>query len=199
MSKRHIVLASRSPRRRELLESAGWEVAVRVADIDDSDLDPRNTDAASWTTALAWLKASAVREMLTASGDPVAFWPIVAGDTVCEHDGELVGQPSDAGAATTMVQAMADAAHRVWTGLCVLVPGECRRIGVDHAIVRIGPLSTRDIDDYIATGAWRGKAGGYNLSERLEAGWPITFDGHDSTIMGMPLPLLDRLLGDDTC
>ena len=182
-----------------MLESAGWEVAVRVADIDDSDLDPRNTDAASWTTALAWLKASAVREMLTASGDPVAFWPIVAGDTVCEHDGELVGQPSDVGAATTMVRAMADAAHRVWTGLCVLVPGVSRRIGVDHAIVRIGPLSTRDIDEYIATGAWRGKAGGYNLSERLEAGWPITFDGHDSTIMGMPLPLLDRLLGDDTC
>ena len=199
MSNRHIVLASRSPRRRELLESAGWEVAVRVADIDDSDLDPRNTDAASWTTALAWLKASAVREMLTASGDPVAVWPIVAGDTVCEHDGELVGQPSDVGAATTMVQAMAGAVHRVWTGLCVLVPGVSRRIGVDHAIVRIGPLSTRDIDEYIATGAWRGKAGGYNLSERLEAGWPITFDGHDSTIMGMPLPLLDRLLGDDTC
>ena len=199
MSNRHIVLASRSPRRRELLESAGWEVAVRVADIDDSDLDPRNTDAASWTTALAWLKASAVREMLTASGDPVAIWPIVAGDTVCEHDGELVGQPSDVDAATTMVRAMADAVHRVWTGLCVLVPGVSRRIGVDHAIVRIGPLSTRDIDEYIATGAWRGKAGGYNLSERLEAGWPITFDGHDSTIMGMPLPLLDRLLGDDTC
>ena len=81
----------------------------------------------------------------------------------------------------------------------MLVPGVSRRIGVDHAIVRIGPLSTRDIDEYIATGAWRGKAGGYNLSERLEAGWPITFDGHDSTIMGMPLPLLDRLLGDDTC
>ncbi len=199
MSNRHIVLASRSPRRRELLESAGWEVAVRVADIDDSDLDPRNTDAASWTTALAWLKASAVREMLTASGDPVAYWPIVAGDTVCEHDGELVGQPLDVAAATTMVRAMADASHQVWTGLCVLVPGVSRRIGVDHAIVRIGPLSTRDIDEYIATGAWRGKAGGYNLSERLEAGWPITFDGHDSTIMGMPLPLLDRLLGDDTC
>ena len=199
MSNRHIVLASRSPRRRELLESAGWEVAVRVADIDDSDLDPRNTDAASWTTALAWLKASAVREMLTASGDPVAIWPIVAGDTVCEVNGEIVGQPSDVDAATTMVRAMADASHQVWTGLCVLVPGASRRIGVDHAIVRIGPLSTSDIDEYIATGAWRGKAGGYNLSERLEAGWPITFDGHDSTIMGMPLPLLDRLLGDDTC
>jgi septum formation protein len=199
VSKRHIVLASRSPRRRELLESAGWEVEVRVADIDDSDLDPHNADAASWTTALAWLKASAVREMLTANGDPVAVWPIVAGDTVCEHDGELVGQPLDVGDATTMVQAMADATHRVWTGLCVLVPGVPRLFGVDHAIVRVGALSTSDISEYIATGAWRGKAGGYNLSERLEAGWPITFEGHDSTIMGMPLPLLDRLLGDHTC
>jgi septum formation protein len=194
-----MVLASKSPRRLELLESAGWQVEVRLAAIDDGDLAAGHVNAANWTTALAWLKARAVRDLLLELQDPVASWPIVAGDTVCEHEGHLIGQPRDAADADAMVRRMECATHRVWTGLCVLIPNEPRRIGVDHAVVRVGQLSSSDIDAYIASGIWQGKAGGYNLSERLKAGWPITYEGHDSTIMGMPLPLLERLLGDVTC
>ena len=60
MSDRRIVLASRSPRRRALLEGAGWRVDVRVPVIDDGDLEPQHSTASEWTTALAWLKARAV-------------------------------------------------------------------------------------------------------------------------------------------
>lgn len=196
MSDRRIVLGSRSPRRRSLLEEAGWIVEVRVPEIDDGDLAPQNASAFQWITALAWLKARAVRDVVLAEGGELTEWPIVAGDTVCEHEGELLGQPVDGPAATAMIRGLRSAAHRVWTGLCVLQPGEPRRIGAAHAVVTLGDLPDAAIDQYVDSGAWKGKAGGYNLSDRIEAGWPIEYTGDASTIMGMPLPLLDRLMKD---
>lgn len=194
MSDRRIVLASRSPRRRVLLEEAGWQVEVRVPYIDDGDLTPEHSSASEWTTALAWLKARAVHDLVLAEGGQLTQWPIVAGDTVCEHGGELLGQPADANSAAEMIRGLRSAAHRVWTGLCVLRPGEQRRIGAVHADVTLGNLSDAEIDQYVGEGAWKGKAGGYNLSDRIAAGWPIRYTGEASTIMGMPLPLLDRLM-----
>ncbi|MDP7029412.1 MAG: Maf family protein [Phycisphaerales bacterium] len=197
MSDRRIVLASRSPRRAALLAGAGWDVAVRTTAVDDGDLQDGAVPPAAWTTALAWLKARAVWDMLWGTSEPSEALPIVAGDTVCEHGGVMLGQPADAAEAASMIHGMQGASHAVWTGLCVLLPGKARRIGVDRAMVHVGEVPASEIEAYVASGRWRGKAGGYNLSERIDAGWPITYDGHASTIMGMPMPLLERLIGDD--
>jgi septum formation protein len=194
MNARRIILASRSPRRRALLEEAGWEVAVRVGPVDDGVLSPERTGPAEWTTALAWLKARSARDCAHGEGGDMADWPIVAGDTVCEQESQLIGQPRDADAARAMIQSFQAASHQVWTGLCLLVPGQPRRIGADSARVWLGALSDAELDAYIDGGQWQGKAGGYNLSERVDAGWPIRYEGHASTIMGLPLPLLERLL-----
>jgi predicted house-cleaning NTP pyrophosphatase (Maf/HAM1 superfamily) len=64
-------------------------------------------------------------------------------------------------------------------------------------VVTLGDVSDAEIDQYVGSGAWKGKAGGYNLSDRIEAGWPIRYSGESSTIMGMPMPLLERLMKDD--
>ncbi|MDP6986534.1 MAG: Maf family protein [Phycisphaerales bacterium] len=189
-----IILASRSPRRRALLEEAGWEVEVLVGQVDDGELSPEQTGPSEWTTALAWLKASAAGELARELGGALSTLPIIAGDTVCQQDGHLIGQPMDDEDAAAMIRGLQGRSHRVWTGLCLLLPGEDRRIGVESADVWLGPVSAADIDAYIASGAWQGKAGGYNLSDRLAAGWPIRYEGHPSTIMGLPLHLLERLL-----
>jgi septum formation protein len=194
MTSRRIILASRSPRRRALLEDAGWEVQVRVGRVDDGDLSPQGCGPAEWTTALAWLKARAAGDRARAEGGELAMLPIIAGDTVCEQDGALIGQPLDASEAAAMIRSFRDGSHRVWTGLCLLLPGQDRRIGAESAEVRLGPVPDAEVEAYVASGQWQGKAGAYNLGERLEAGWPIRYEGHASTIMGLPLPLLERLL-----
>ena len=195
MSGPPIVLASRSPRRAALLSEAGWDVRVHTAPVDDGELHEGPVSPADWTMALAWLKARAVQDSLR--GSEAAAWPIVGGDTVCEHEGVMLGQPADETDAAGMIRGMRGASHTVWTGVCVLLPGQPRRMGVDSAHVHVGELSDEAVDAYVASGAWRGKAGGYNLSDRIDAGWPITYEGLASTIMGMPVPLLRRLLGDD--
>jgi septum formation protein len=64
----------------------------------------------------------------------------------------------------------------------------------DRATVRLGRIAPPEIDGYVASGQWRGKAGAYNLAERLEAGWPITYEGDPGTIMGLPMRRLAPLL-----
>ena len=69
-----------------------------------------------------------------------------------------------------------------------------RHLFAESARVTFGALGNAEIDRYVSSGAWRGKAGGYNLSERLAAGWPITYRGDATTIMGLPMRALRERL-----
>ena len=93
-----------------------------------------------------------------------------------------------------MLRSMRSQSHDVWTGVCVLPITGGRQLGSDVAHVHWGHMEDAVIERYVLPGAWRGKAGGYNLQDRIDAGWPIRYDGEPSTIMGLPLPLLNRLL-----
>jgi septum formation protein len=69
-----------------------------------------------------------------------------------------------------------------------------RHLFADAARVTMGALSDSDLENYLASGQWHGKAGGYNLLERIDAGWPLTYQGDPTTIMGLPMNrLVDRL------
>ena len=190
MNERRIVLASRSLRRRQLLEAAGWIVDCRPAPIDDGTLNPGGSGPARWTEALAWLKAKAVIELPQTTADDL----LLAADTVCAVDHVMLGQPEDCNHARSMLQSMRERSHAVWTGMCVVPPGGERRIGSAMATVHLGDLSDTDIETYLDTDAWQGKAGAYNLSDRIDAGWPVTCDGDQDTVMGLSLTLLEQLL-----
>lgn len=154
---------------------------------------------AGWTAALAWLKARA-GAVVAADDGPML---VLAADTVVVHGGEVIGQPRDAADAEAIITRLADAVHEVITGLVLLdvdAGGLARgRWLIDRAVVTIGALPSDVVRSYVATGNWRGKAGGYNLREQLEAGWPIVFEGDPTSIMGLPMrrlsPMLKTMLG----
>lgn len=193
MTNHPLVLASTSPRRRLLLQEAGITFTAISPNLDDGVLTPGSkTPPHHWVTALAHLKASAGAAILR--DHPPSR--VLGSDTVVEHQGLLMGQPTDIDHAAQMIRALSNATHRVLTGVAIIEPQGPPTWLVDAAVVTVGTITPAQIDDYLSTDTWRGKAGGYNLSERLNAGWPITVVGDPATVMGLPirrlLPILSR-------
>jgi septum formation protein len=185
-------LASRSPRRRELLAGVGIEHDAAHPGLDDAQLDPGAATPEEWVAALAYLKAKSA----LAKGDVTA--PVVLGaDTVVVKDGHIISSPVDESDARTMLRSLRDGEHDVLTGVALVrTDTGDRELFVDKARVRVGHLSDEVIEKYLQSGGWRGKAGGYNLSERLADGWPIDYQGDPGTIMGLPVrALVPRLAG----
>jgi len=193
-----VYLASRSPRRRKMLTDAGIAPIVRPAGFDDGDLTRGRVSEAQWVMALAYSKARWVHGALVAEG--VETGTVLGADTVCVNDGEIYGQPVDGEDARRMISAMRDQAHVTMTGVCGIpmadheqsqfAPGTAsggRWMFVDRATVVYGHVTDAQIDEYVDSEGWRGKAGAYNLSERIEAGWPIRCEGDHATVMGLPM------------
>ena len=80
--------------------------------------------------------------------------------------------------------------------MCVLPVGGVRRIGTSVTHVHLGELSDADIETYLDTDQWQGKAGGYNFSDCMDAGWPLSCTGDSDTVMGLSLTLLEQLLSE---
>ncbi|NOG53936.1 MAG: Maf family protein [Planctomycetes bacterium] len=194
-----IWLASRSPRRKTLLRQAGFEVSVIESGCDDALLQPGDVGMTQWTVALAYLKARAAAELLWSRSLRAASTEkstlVIGADTLVGIHDHVIGQPTDETDAIRIINHLADAQHTVTTGVAVIDLASGRRhLLCDSAAVRVGHLTTSQIDDYIATRKWQGKAGAYNLSERIDAGWPITFEGDPATIMGLPMQMLTTYL-----
>ncbi len=198
MSAPTVILASGSPRRREILAAAGVEALVMVPEIDDAAVPAQSRSPEAYTMSLAWFKARQVRADARARlGTQGPRW-IVAADTMCVLDGAVVGKPADAADAQAMIRRFAGRRHAVVTGVCILDRrSDARRIFFDAAEVALGELSPAQLRDYADSGAWRGKAGGYNFSERVADGWPIACEGDPETIMGLPSRLVLPCLRDD--
>jgi len=199
-----ILLGSRSPRRGLLLREAGWQVHQVDPPFADPDHpeDDRSQSPAEIAKSLAKTKALSVIEKRELWLD---FAPsiLIAGDTMCVgHDGTMIGKPSSADHARTMIQSFISQTHAVLTGVCVaildpLLPSstefELQTLS-DEAEVVFGDLSDDDLENYLQTDQWQGKAGGYNLFDRQEAGWPISIEGDPTTVVGLPMRMLQPLV-----
>jgi len=191
-----VVLASSSPRRREMLADAGVTHRVHPAVIDDGELVPgHETSADQWVVSLAYLKAiSSSRTIQDADLDGQMV--IIGADTVCVQDGEIIGQPDDRDHAREIIKLMSGATHEVLTGVAILDPRTGKRdLFVDRSIVTVGQIQDQEIESYLDSELWRGKAGAYNITERLAAGWPITFTGDETSIVGLPLSRVIERVG----
>jgi septum formation protein len=192
---RSLMLASRSPRRRELLRDHGIDHEAEHPGFDDSELAPGRVGPAAWVASLAMLKASAGADICRATGRNVN-WVCLGADTACVVGETLVGTPRDEEEAAAMIRLMSGRSHDVVTGVALVDVGTGRRdVFADQASVRLGAMGESEIRRYASSGLWQGKAGAYNLTERIAAGWPIEFTGDPGTIVGLPMRrLIPRLI-----
>lgn len=185
------VLASRSPRRIALLREAGYRFDLDPADVDEEAFDPALSPEAV-ARHLALLKAQTV-----AARHP-GVWTL-GSDTVVAIGRTLFGKPSDIDDARRMIRATAGLDQSVITGvaLCRTEP-DARLDALEVSVVRMKQLSEHEIDAYVNSGAWRGKAGGYGIQdERLRADPFVTLvSGSLSNVVGLPMETTTRLLAE---
>jgi len=184
-AQQQFVLASASPRRQELLRQAGYQFIVDPANIDEEDY-PRDILPSELALKLAQEKADAV-----AARHPADV--VLAADTVVAFGDLILNKPRDANQARKMLRLLSGTTHLVITGVAVvrLVPGFAQQARVMSA-VRMRLLSSRQIEQYVESGLWQGKAGGYGIQdpdpfvERLR--------GCHTNIVGLPMTTTKALL-----
>jgi len=183
-----LVLASRSPRRRELLAAAGYQFEVCPPTETEESGPAAGESPAQLVARLAAEKAADVASRIERG--------LVLGcDTVVECRGLILGKPSGADDARRMLETLRGREHRVVSGLCLRKqPGGRADVGVDVSTLRMDPLSDAEIDDYLSSGAWLGKAGAFGYQDRL--GWVHIVRGSESNVVGLPLELLADMLED---
>ena len=188
-----IVLASASQRRRDLLRDAGVEFEVRASSAPE-DL-PAGTGPETGAQILAERKARAVAGSLRGADALV-----LAADTIVavEVDGEtaLLGKPADAGEAREMLSRLSGSRHRVVTGVCALRVRDGRiEKGCERTFVTMRAISPAEIEAYVGSGEWEGKAGGYAIQETADRFVTRLEEGGMDNVVGLPVKLALDLIG----
>ena len=171
-----LVLASASPRRRELLARLGIEPARVVhADIDET---PRKGELPrDYAVRMA-------REKALAAADPTAH--VLAGDTVVAVGRRILPKAEDEGTARACLALLSGRRHRVLSAVALRAPDGAVREKLSETQVRFKPLSAAEVDAYLAGGEWHGKAGGYAIQGSAE-GLVAWIAGSHSGVVGLPL------------
>jgi septum formation protein len=188
-----LVLASRSPRRRELLAEAGYRFEVVPADESaECGVCSRETPP-EMVARLAYQKARNVAVRIEAGlvigCDTVAFI------SAAECLGQILGKPANHRHAREMLTLLRGREHRVYTGLCLWRrPDDRTRVEVDVTTLRMDPISDEQLEQYLGSGEWQGKAGAFGYQDRL--GWIHVVAGSESNVVGLPMELLARMLED---
>jgi septum formation protein len=190
-----LILASASPRRRELLKQIGFEFDVCPANIVE---EPRaGEDPIAYVVRLAREKAEAVfreagnQEQGTGSVNSEGL-VVLGADTTVTLDGLILGKPTDAAEATRMLRLLSGRTHRVITGVAV-VTASGTEVAAEVTGVQFLTLSDADIAGYIATGEPMDKAGAYAIQGRA-AQWIPRIVGDYFNVVGLPLALVSGML-----
>ncbi|HLI03968.1 MAG TPA: Maf family protein [Terracidiphilus sp.] len=186
-----LVLASASPRRRELLAQAGYSFEVRPAHIPE---EPQpGEEPVAYVTRLAREKAEAVFRQLLADRDAAAGDLAVLGaDTTVTLDNRILGKPEDAADARRMLRLLSGRTHRVITGVA-LVSAHAAEVAAEVTAVRFLTLSEDQIADYVATGEPMDKAGAYAIQGQA-ARWIPRIEGCYFNVVGLPLALVAGMI-----
>jgi septum formation protein len=182
---RRLVLASASPRRRELLTQAGYIFEVRPPHVIE-DLRPEE-DAIAYVVRLARDKAQAV---FTAINDPDAI--VLGADTTVTLDGHILAKPEDAVDAARMLRMLSGRTHRVITGVAIAT-AKGVEVAAEVTGVQFRTLSDEEIAAYVATGEPTDKAGAYGI-QGLAAKWIPRVEGCYFNVVGLPLALVATML-----
>ena len=182
---RGIVLASASPRRAELLASAGYRFTIDAADVDETV--HAGEDPQTYVLRVARDKARTVARR-GQHHDAV----VLAADTTVVAGGEILAKPADEADAIRMLQLLSDAVHDVWTGV-VAVSDRQEASDVVLTRVHLRAITPEEIRWYVASGEPMGKAGAYGIQGRA-ARFIDWIEGSWSNVVGLPVATVDRLL-----
>ncbi|MCD6679634.1 MAG: Maf family nucleotide pyrophosphatase [Burkholderiaceae bacterium] len=187
-------LASRSPRRQELLQQIGVRFRLLLSDGDEDDealeIALPGESPTRYVERVARAKAAAARARLARRGGPEA--PVLASDTTVAIGGRIYGKPADADDARRMLLELSGRTHRVLTAV-VVATAHRERVAIQVSRVRFARLRTHEIDAYVAGGEPFGKAGAYAI-QGAAARFVQRIEGSHSGIMGLPLYETARLL-----
>lgn len=180
-----VSLASRSPRRKQLLESIGLEVVLVKSDyVENTNPHAPNPDEIAQRHALGKVQSAAQE------GPPV----LIAADTIVAVDGQLLGKPRSPAEAAIMLRKLSGREHRVHTGFAVIDRSNGRRVsGAESTLVRFVDLSDAEIAAYVATRDPLDKAGAYGIQDR-GALLVASIAGDFYTVMGLPLARIGAAL-----
>lgn len=196
-----LVLASRSPRRANLLRQAGYAFTTCHPPFEDpadpsvSSSATSLTDPMEQATALAKQKARSCLKINTLKRGRSL---LIAADTiVVDATGQRLGQPASQEEAAAMLARLIGAEHHVVTGVCLLETNDGgvaqEESWAEMTRVHLGPVPENQRQAYLTSGQWAGKAGGYNLAE-LENDWPFEIEGDPTTVVGLPMKRLQQAL-----
>ena len=179
------ILASGSPRRKELLERAGYDFTVVVSSVYEPD-PTHFASPEAYVAHTAWLKASTVAETQ-------ASYPILAADTVAALDGHILGKPRDREDARRILSRLAGTHHRVLTGICLLLPKlAVSLVAVESTTVEMKQLGSAELESYLDSGLWEGKAGAYGIQDQSDP-FIKTVEGSFTNVVGLPMERLASL------
>ena len=206
MTKLHqpkLILASASPRRKELLTKAGYKFEVVVSKIDESVFPTENIEPAEYAKRLALAKA---RDVAAKFSD--CF--VLGADTVVDFNGEIIGKPADSKEAELIIRKIFSAPHKVITAVAIVGKNSGFEIvESDTTIIYPKELTDAKIAEHIEGGSWLGKAGAFGIAENGDDSFDSLdfardrfaqdrfierIEGSLTNVMGLPMELLERML-----
>ena len=181
-----IVLASKSARRKEILEQHGYNVEVDVSNVDEKTV--KKQDIEDLVMELAKLKAKAVAERHKNS-------IVVAADTLVYFNGEDIGQAKDAEEAEENMRKLIGHTHEVFSGICVIntKTGEIMQ-DLELSKVTLKTVSEETLNEYIESGQWKGKAGAYNIDDPEFESFVEKIEGCKLNIKGLPIEKVKKMI-----
>lgn len=187
-----LLLASASPRRKELLRNAGIAFEVLSVPIDETPLPEETADALARRLAAGKAQAAfAVAEQNPRyQGSALT---VLGADTVVVVDAQILGKPTDATDAVRMLRLLSGKTHKVITGIALVCGRDGLRVESATTEVMFAPISNAEIHNYIATGEPMDKAGAYAIQGHASR-WAVEIHGCYFNVVGLPISLIWRLL-----
>ncbi len=177
---RKIVLASKSPRRRELLENIGLKFDIVVCDTDE-DVISKDIDPSLYVRELSFIKASSAVRLCAKN----TF--VIGADTVVVHEGKILGKPKDRDDAFCMLRSMSGKTHRVYTGISIIDTNDMHAVS-EYVMTEVTfrQISDREINHYIDNFSVMDKAGAYGIQEYAGT-FAESINGDYFNIVGLPV------------